>query len=85
MADDNELNLEIMFEIFNSSGAAVDCAHNGKEALEAYLKSSQGYYQIILMDVHMPEMNGLEATKKSAIQAAGCLLSSDYCHDSGCI
>ena len=35
-----------------------------KEALEAYLKSSQGYYQIILMDVHMPEMNGLEATKE---------------------
>ena len=64
VADDNELNLEIMFEIFNSSGAAVDCAHNGKEALEAYLKSSQGYYQIILMDVHMPEMNGLEATKE---------------------
>ena len=64
VADDNELNLEIMFEILNSSGAEVDCVHNGKEALEAYLKSSQGYYQIILMDVHMPEMDGLQATKK---------------------
>ena len=64
VADDNELNLEIMFEILNSSGAEVDSAHNGKEALEAYLKSSQGYYQFILMDVHMPEMDGLEATKK---------------------
>ena len=64
MADDNELNLEIMFEILNSSGAEVDCVHNGKEALDTYLKSSQGYYQIILMDVHMPEMDGLQATKK---------------------
>ena len=63
-ADDNELNLEIMFEILNSSGAEVDCVHNGKEALDTYLKSSQGYYQIILMDVHMPEMDGLQATKK---------------------
>ncbi|MFR3751669.1 MAG: response regulator [Enterocloster sp.] len=42
----------------------MDCVHNGKEALDAYLKSSQGYYQIILMDVHMPEMDGLQATKK---------------------
>ena len=64
VADDNELNLEIMFEILNSSGAEVDCVHNGKEALDTYLKSSQGYYQIILMDVHMPEMDGLQATKK---------------------
>lgn len=63
-ADDNELNLEIMYEILNHSGAEVDCVHNGKEALETYLKSSQNYYQIILMDVHMPEMNGLEATKE---------------------
>lgn len=69
VADDNELNLEIMFEILNSSGAEVDCVHNGKEALDTYLKSSQGYYQIILMDVHMPEMDGLQATKKSVIRA----------------
>lgn len=64
VADDNELNLEIMFEILNNSGAEVECAHNGKEVLDAYLKSKQGYYQLILMDVHMPEMNGLEATKE---------------------
>ena len=64
VADDNELNLEIMFEILNSSGAEVVSVHNGKEALDAYLKSSQGYYQIILMDVNMPEMNGLQATKE---------------------
>ena len=37
----------------------VDTARNGKEALDAYLNSSPGYYRLILMDVHMPEMNGL--------------------------
>ncbi len=64
VADDNELNLEIMFEILESSGAVVEGAHDGMEALEAYRKSAPGYYQIILMDVHMPVMNGLEATKQ---------------------
>lgn len=64
VADDNELNLEIMFEILRSSGAEVDGVHDGKEALDAYGKSAPGYYQIILMDVHMPVMNGLEATKQ---------------------
>ena len=64
MADDNELNLEIMDEILKSSGALAEGVHDGKEALEAYRKSPPGYYQIILMDVHMPVMNGLEATKQ---------------------
>lgn len=64
VADDNELNLEIMFEILSGSGAEVVCVHNGKEALDAYLRDSQGYYRIILMDVHMPEMDGLQATKE---------------------
>lgn len=64
VADDNELNLEIMDEILKSSGALAEGVHDGKEALEAYRKSPPGYYQIILMDVHMPVMNGLEATKQ---------------------
>ncbi|MBS6642308.1 MAG: response regulator [Clostridiaceae bacterium] len=67
-AEDNELNREIIVELLESSGAVVDSATNGKEALNYYLNSSPGYYQIILMDVHMPEMNGLEATK--AIRAS---------------
>ncbi|WP_419037215.1 response regulator [Enterocloster bolteae] len=68
-AEDNELNREIIVELLESHGAVVDTAGNGKEALDAYLNSSPGYYRLILMDVHMPEMNGLEATK--AIRDSG--------------
>ena len=68
-AEDNELNREIIVELLQSSGAMVESTQNGKEAVERYLSSSPGYYQVILMDVHMPEMNGLEATK--AIRASG--------------
>ena len=68
-AEDNEVNREIIVELLESHGAVVDTACNGKEALDAYLNSSPGYYRLILMDVHMPEMNGLEATK--AIRDSG--------------
>ena len=68
-AEDNELNREIIVELLESHGAVVDTACNGKEALDAYLNSSPGYYRLILMDVHMPELNGLEATK--AIRDSG--------------
>lgn len=62
-AEDNELNMEIIVELLECCGAVVDSARNGKEALDCFLNSSPGYYRLILMDVHMPEMNGLEATK----------------------
>lgn len=63
IAEDNELNREIMEELLADKGALVDSAQNGREALDYYQNSSPGYYRLILMDVHMPEMNGLEATK----------------------
>ncbi|GAA6408357.1 hypothetical protein K040078D81_24740 [Blautia hominis] len=67
-AEDNELNREIIIELLESCGAVVDSARNGREALEYYLSSSPGYYRMILMDIHMPEMNGLEAAR--AIRAS---------------
>ncbi len=67
--EDNELNREIIVELLESSGAVVDSARNGKEALERYLNNGVGYYKAILMDIHMPEMNGFEAAR--AIRNSG--------------
>lgn len=63
LVEDNELNLEIAVEIFEDAGAKVETAENGKIALEKFIASEKGKYDVILMDVMMPVMNGLDATK----------------------
>lgn len=63
VAEDNELNMEIAKEIFERAGFEVDCACNGKEAVEKFEASPNGYYDAILMDIHMPVMNGYEAAR----------------------
>lgn len=68
-AEDNDLNREIIVELLESSGAVVDSARNGKEAVDYYLNSAPGYYRLILMDIHMPEMDGLKAAE--AIRSSG--------------
>ena len=67
MAEDNEINAEIMKEIIQVREAEIDHAENGRIVLEMFEKSPVGYYDAILMDVRMPEMDGLEAT--AAIRA----------------
>ena len=62
MAEDNEINAEIMKAIIQMREAEIDHAQNGKIVLEMFEKSPVGYYDAILMDVRMPEMDGLEAT-----------------------
>lgn len=62
LVEDNELNQEIAAEILQESGFTVEIAGNGKIAVEMLEKSQPGYYQLILMDVQMPVMNGYEAT-----------------------
>lgn len=62
LAEDNEINREIVSELLSELGFAVDGAVNGAEAVERFQSSSMGYYSIILMDIQMPVMNGLEAS-----------------------
>ena len=63
MAEDVEINAEITEQIIMVRGAGIDHAKNGKIALEMFEKSEEGYYDAILMDVRMPEMDGLAATE----------------------
>lgn len=64
VAEDNELNAEILSEMLNMEGAKCEIAVNGEEAVEMFTRSEKGHYDMILMDVQMPIMNGYEATKK---------------------
>ena len=62
-AEDNELNAEILMELLEIEGAECTICENGKRVLEAFEQSAPGDYDMILMDVQMPVMNGYEATK----------------------
>ena len=64
LAEDNALNLEIIEFLLKEAGATYDCAHNGREAVELFAAHEAGTYDAVLLDVMMPEMNGIEATKK---------------------
>lgn len=63
LVEDNEINTFVARRIMESQGILVEHAENGKEAVEAIAKSGKGYYDIVVMDIRMPVMNGLEATK----------------------
>ena len=63
VAEDNEINAEILEELLDMSGASCEICENGRLAVEAFEKSVHGQYDLILMDVQMPVMNGYEATR----------------------
>lgn len=68
LAEDNALNREIAVELLQMTEAAVDCAENGKQALDLFLRSETAEYAIILMDIQMPLMDGHAAAR--AIRAS---------------
>ena len=63
LAEDNELNREIALEILNEYGFVIDTAENGQEALDKIAASKPGEYDLVLMDIQMPVMDGHEATR----------------------
>ena len=69
LVEDNDLNQEIALYMLKEKGFDVDTADNGKEAVGKFLSSKLFFYNLILMDIMMPVMNGLEATR--AIRSSG--------------
>jgi CheY-like chemotaxis protein len=63
LAEDNEINAEIAKNLLEIKKCAVDIADNGAVAIETFTTTPVGYYDAILMDIRMPIMDGLEATK----------------------
>ncbi|GGJ86455.1 PAS domain-containing hybrid sensor histidine kinase/response regulator [Parabacteroides faecis] len=64
LVEDNDLNREIAEEIIGSTGVLVETAVNGQDAVDKVMQSAEGYYQMILMDIQMPVMDGYEATRQ---------------------
>lgn len=64
LVEDIELNQEIAVELLSVTGVQVEVADNGVQAVEKFERSPEGYYDLIFMDIHMPLMDGYEATRR---------------------
>lgn len=63
LAEDNDINAAVAMEILKAHGMNVEWAKDGQEVVDKYLRSVKGEYDIILMDVRMPKLDGMQATK----------------------
>lgn len=63
LAEDNQINLEIALELIGATGAVIDTAGDGAQAVRKFEASHPGFYDLILMDIQMPVMDGYEATR----------------------
>lgn len=63
VVEDNELNMQITSEVLEMNGAIITKARNGKEAVNTFKESKEDSFDVILMDIQMPEMDGFEATR----------------------
>ena len=73
LAEDNELNREIAVEIIGSTGVAIECAEDGKQAVEIFKEKEAWYYDLIFMDVQMPGMNEHIAKPLNIEQLMKCM------------
>ncbi len=62
LCEDNEINTEIAATLLRKQGCLIECAENGKVGLDKFMNSEENYYDIILMDISMPVMDGFEST-----------------------
>ena len=69
LAEDNEVNAEIAMEIMSSDGAVVTHAKDGQEAVDIFMQQPENSFDLILLDIHMPRLNGREAAR--AIRSSG--------------
>lgn len=64
LVEDNEMNRELVVDLMVNTGVKIECANDGEQGVEKFESSKVGYYDLILMDIQMPRMNGYVATQK---------------------
>ncbi|MEI3418763.1 MAG: response regulator [Blautia sp.] len=87
LAEDNDLNAEIAVALLGEQGMLVTRTADGKSALAQFCNTDPGTFDLILMDIMMPEMNGYETTKaiRNLPDRPDGKENTYYCHDSKCL